>query len=329
MKDKKIVHKLISKITIITSITTAITLIIYGINKIINHVAGKISVHEELTSIIKLPVEHHIYHWRLGDVHYQTSGCGTPLLLLHDLTCESSTNDFSPVMNELAKHHKVYALDLPGCGKSEKQKISYTNYFFVQFLTDFIENIVKHKCDVVAMGNSTSFTLVTCSIKGSLFRNIILINPGSVSSYNQRMRKRDKLMKSVINLPIYGTLIYHLKFTKCRLQQMIQEKSRIPDVSIPYELYYKNSHENNSHGKYLYSSQKANFLNVDLSKAIKQVDNSVILLIGEKCDQASTIVNDYLEINPSIEVFKIADSGYYPQYENPEEFVELINIYSE
>ena len=329
MKDKKFVNKIISKITIITSITTAVTLIIYGINKIINHVAGKISIHEELTSIIKLPVEKHSYNWRLGKVNYQISGSGTPLLLLHDLSCESSSDDFLPVVNELAKHHKLYVLDLPGCGKSEKQKMSYTNYFYVQFLTDFIENIIKHKCDVVAFGNSVSFTLVACSIKESLFRNIILVNPKSISSFTMRMRKRDKIKKSIINIPIYGTLIYHLIFTKQKIKQRICENNKTNTDKIPYDIYYKNSHENNSHGKYLYSSQKANFLNVDLTKAIKQINNSIIILNGEKCEHISTIVNEYLDTNPSIEVFKISNSGYYPQFENPDEVVDLINIYTE
>ena len=49
------------------------------------------------------------------------------------------------VIDKLAENHAVYALDLLGCGRSEKPKITYTNYLYVQLISDFIKNVIHEK----------------------------------------------------------------------------------------------------------------------------------------------------------------------------------------
>ena len=62
-------------------------------------------------------------------------GEGTPLLLVHDLNCASSNYEWKYVVDDLSKRHTVYAIDLLGCGHSDKPKMTYTNYLYVQLLT--------------------------------------------------------------------------------------------------------------------------------------------------------------------------------------------------
>ena len=55
------------------------------------------------------------------------------------------------------KDHTVYTIDLLGFGRSEKPNLTYTNYLYVQLVTDFIQNIIGEKTDIIASNESISF----------------------------------------------------------------------------------------------------------------------------------------------------------------------------
>ena len=78
------------------------------------------------------------YNWRFGKIYYTKQGTGSPVLLIHDLTIYSSAYEWEALVKQLEKNHTVYCIDLPGCGRSDKQHITYTNYLYVQAISDFI-----------------------------------------------------------------------------------------------------------------------------------------------------------------------------------------------
>src|SRR6266851_2543862 len=57
--------------------------------------------------------------------HYLTAGEGEPVLLLPGLGASAAMSS-EVTIKPLADRFKVYALDLPGSGESEKPKIDYT-----------------------------------------------------------------------------------------------------------------------------------------------------------------------------------------------------------
>ncbi len=59
-----------------------------------------------------------------GRVHYAEVGTGEPLILLHSNGC--SLFEFQFVMEDLGKHHRVLALDLPGQGDSDPLSCHWT-----------------------------------------------------------------------------------------------------------------------------------------------------------------------------------------------------------
>ena len=69
---------------------------------------------------------------------------------------------------ELSKHHTVYTLDLLGCGRSEKPKITYTNYLYVQLLNEFIRDVIKGKTDIMTSQNAASIATMACLVEPSL-----------------------------------------------------------------------------------------------------------------------------------------------------------------
>lgn len=92
-----------------------------------------------------LPSGGKYYHWKYGNIYYTKSGKGKPVLLIHDLDPTASSYEWKAVTKKLAENHTVYAIDLLGCGRSEKPNMTYTNYLYVQLMNEFISNVINEK----------------------------------------------------------------------------------------------------------------------------------------------------------------------------------------
>lgn len=270
------------------------------------------------------------YHWKLGDVYYTKKGKGSPILLLHDLSPASSSYEWHTIEDSLAMNHTVYTLDFPGCGRSEKLKISYTNYLFIQLLSDFTKEIIRQKTNVIAFGSSASTVLMACKMDETLFHNIGLISPENLENHYQPVRFWNKLFRQMINLPLLGTLIYQCTYRKSKLKNYFNQNSTcdagsIDDYFVPY--YREASHLGKSMGKYLYSSDKCGYLHVNVIDALRAVNNNIYILYGEKDEEMKEIIKQYQFHNPSIETASIPNSKRYPQFDNPDAFLDLLRIY--
>ncbi|MBQ5676680.1 MAG: hypothetical protein IIV45_16750 [Lachnospiraceae bacterium] len=106
------------------------------------------------------------FDWKQGYIYYTKTGAGNPLLLVHDINSASSSEEWSKIIKRLSKNNTVYALDLLGCGRSEKPALKYTNYLYVQLITTFIKNVIKEPADVVATNLSSSVILSAAQSMG-------------------------------------------------------------------------------------------------------------------------------------------------------------------
>ena len=64
---------------------------------------------------------------------------GHRFFLIHDTLPGASGYEWSKIEDELAIDHTVYTVDLLGCGRSDKSSITYTNFVYVQMISDFIK----------------------------------------------------------------------------------------------------------------------------------------------------------------------------------------------
>ena len=104
------------------------------------------------------------YQWRFGNIFYTKQGSGKPILLIHPLNSGSNELVYRDMIHPLSKHHTVYTMDLIGCGRSDKPKITYTSYLYVQLINDFIKDVIQQKTDIIAAGNSCSIIVQACNI---------------------------------------------------------------------------------------------------------------------------------------------------------------------
>lgn len=264
------------------------------------------------------------YKWRNGTIFYQKKGTGSPILLIHDLNPISSSYEWSKVIKQLSQTHTVYAIDLIGCGKSDKPSFTYVNYMYVQLLNDFIQNVIGEKTDLVVTGESFSFAVMAARMNQNCIGKITAINPTDITYNVQSPDKKTDLIKKTLELPLIGTFIYNLiantktinhQFTR----KYFKDTSKIPP-NLP-DIYYECAHLQGSNGKYLYASILGKYTNINIIHALKMIDNPIQFILTEASNDD---VTEYTKYNDHITIDRIANNKYIPQLENPKDILALL-----
>ena len=82
---------------------------------------------------------------------YRTAGeRGSAVILLHGIA--RSLEDWSENMHALSRYHRVYALDMIGCGLSDKPNVGYSLPSMAEFVRDFMRALRIERAAI--MGNS-------------------------------------------------------------------------------------------------------------------------------------------------------------------------------
>lgn len=270
------------------------------------------------------------YKWRFGDISYTREGDGKPILLIHDLSSSSCNYEWNKVKKAFAKKHTVYTIDLLGCGKSDKPGITYTNYLYVQLITDFVRTVIGHRVDVITSGRSSSIAIMACNLNQDIFDKLIFVNPESFLESRQSPNRKSRFFKFVIELPIIGTLLYNITYNR----KNITDALMVTKYSDPYKVtsdevnaFHESAHRKGLNSKLLYSSIKGNYTAIPVENALKGIDNSIYIIGGSDYPNIDERMEEYRSTNLAVEGTVIKDTAAYPHMERPEEFAKTVSIF--
>ena len=312
MNCKKTVKNIIITLTAVTTTT-------HLINKVISYYSNNNYKSNSNTSR---------YKWRFGEIHYTKRGSGTPILLIHSLDPCCSDYEWHSIVDNLALTNTVYTLDLIGCGKSDKPNMTYTNFLYVQLLSDFIKDVIQEKTDIIVSSTATPIVIMTTQYDKDAINRIIISSPVDITTCSIAPTQLKKCCKTLINIPIYGTLAYNIILSKKAIynrfvEQYYSDIYEIEDNTI--NEFYLNSHYQNSKGKYLYSSIIANYTNINIINTLSNINNSIYIICGNDTPNYLTISENYKKYNSSIEIFTIP-GAQLSHLEYPTKYLEQIKI---
>lgn len=272
----------------------------------------------------------HYYQWKFGKIFYTAKGKGPAILLIHDSQVHSSSFEFHRIVNTLSKQYRVYTIDLLGYGRSDKPKLTYTAYMFVQLLIDFRKDIIREETSLITSGKSCAFATMACHQDHELFKNLVFINPTDLRILNRNPRNKDKLLKFLIEAPLVGTSLYSIIASKIGIRKFFNNNIFSPlKLKQRYiDAFYESAHLSGSSSKYVYASNKCFFNNVNIMDAISQINNNIYLIQGSKrFPDSRAVVEDYRDLNPAIETSYVERSKSLPHLEKPESTLEALAIY--
>lgn len=269
------------------------------------------------------------YDWRFGKVFYKKEGTGTPILLIHDLESYSSSYEWNKIVKQLAKTNTVYSIDLLGCGRSDKPNITYTNFLYVQLISDFIKEIIGDKTDIIASSTSSSIVIMATTFDNININRIAITNPVDLGVLSAVPTKRNKVLRWLIKTPIIGTFLYNTQNTKRAIERKFLENFyAYPEhiTSTEVKAYHEAAHLGGISSKYFFASVKSNYLNTNINHALKSINNSIYIIASDNSPNYLTIANQYKKILPSIEIFLSNNTEKYPHLEDADGFVKQINL---
>lgn len=270
------------------------------------------------------------FEWRFGKIKYTKRGTGSPLLLIHDLIVGSSEYEYRKIVDDLSKDHELYVLDLLGYGLSDKPNMTYTNYLYVQLILDFIKNVIGEKTDIVASGDSSSIAIMACHNDPESIRNVILLNPQSLSRMNLSPNRQTRLMKFILDLPVLGTFIYNMMTTKESFRKNFREELFYNRHSISEEMiaaYSEASHYPDYNAKYSYTSYVGRYMNTGMIHALKEINHCIYIVYGKGQREIESITDHYIYFNSAVEKVGIEDSGHFPHIEQPDATLQQLRIF--
>lgn len=311
------------KITLNLAYISFVLLIITLINKIVFVLSTLNKKLYEMNS--------YYYQWKFGKIHYTSSGSGAPILLIHSMNNGASLYEFSKIIRKLSKTRTVYAIDLIGFGKSEKPKITYTAYLYVQLLHDFVNEVIQEDTDIVTSGKSNCFVTMLSMQNSSYLNKLIFINPGDLIKLSQNPSTKDALLKYILETPLIGTLIYTFISSRNQIKQLFKKSYFANPKNVNHKFidaFYESSHLSEANNKYVYASNLCHYNNVNITSALEQINNSIYIIQGnERHDSYENIINDYKRANAAIESSLIYRTKEFPHLEKPKAVLEIISLY--
>ena len=274
--------------------------------------------------------ENNYYEWRFGKIRYQKKGSGTPLLFIHDLTAGSSNYEYHRLINNLTDKHEIYSIDLLGYGLSDKPSMTYTGNIYEQLISDFIKNVICKKTSVIVTGESVPFSIMSCHNNPELYNKLICINPQNLYLQNQIPSKQTKLLKFFFELPIVGTFTYHIFTSKYVIRKAFEEDYFYQPGEIKEKYIYnylEAAHTGKYYSKTAFASYIGKYMNMNILHELKEINNSILMIGGEKEKDIETTIENYKYYNPAIETVYIPETKHLPHMESPDEILKQITMF--
>jgi len=144
-----------------------------------------------------------------GDIFYTKQGQGRPVVLLHGIYAGASGYEWRKNFDTLSEHEVVYAPDWLGYGLSDKPRIKYTAAQYIEQLTQFLAEVVKEPCTLIASSLATAYAIQVAADRPELVETLILICPTGFRHLSKAPDAGTEASYQLTHLPLLGTSIYN------------------------------------------------------------------------------------------------------------------------
>ena len=122
----------------------------------------------------------HRYAGHLGPVIFQELGAGPPIVLLHAFGPGYDSRQWGPAAEELARHYRVLAPDLPGWGRSAP--VEPRPELYLASLADLLVGVVRDPAVLVAAGHAAPYAVHLAAALPDQVRALALVAPAGSDS---------------------------------------------------------------------------------------------------------------------------------------------------
>jgi pimeloyl-ACP methyl ester carboxylesterase len=277
----------------------------------------------------RLGAEERRYQWRGGNLAYQVAGKpdAPPLLLVHGIYAGASSYEFRKNFFELAEDFRVYALDLLGCGSSDKPRWRYAPEDIGAQVEDFLREEISRPAHLVASSLSAALVMPVAVRSPRLFKRLVFICPtGLGGSLDRPSGRLGDLIYALLRLPILGDSLYHAIVSRRGIRYYLENMAYhdpefVTDTLI--EDYYGATHGPGA--KYLPIAFISGKLNLGVSGYFPRIPHKVLVAWGQEA-KATPVkeIKNFITKNPRSEPRIFRDAALLPHDERAATFNEEV-----
>jgi len=269
------------------------------------------------------------YLWRGYDLAYSVAGEGEPLLMMHGVYAGASSLEFRNNFQELSRSFRVYALDLLGCGLSERPGRRYGPEDVTMQVEDFAREEIRGPVHLVASSLSAALAVPAAVRSPRLFKKLVLICP---TGYGTLDRSSGRLGDAVLGLfltPVLGNTLYHAIVSRWGLRYYLRSMAYHDADPVTAELvddYYRTSHQVGA--RYFPAAFVSGKLNLGVADLWPRVPHRTLVCWGLEAKTAPPgEAQRFARNNPRSEPRLFKGAALLPHDERSETFNEEVSTF--
>ncbi len=262
------------------------------------------------------------YRWRGHDLAYTIAGEGEPLLLVHGVYAGASSFEFRKNVEELSRSFRVYALDLLGCGMSDRPRLRYGPEDVTAQIEDFAREEIGAPTHLVASSLTAALAMPALVRSPRLFKKLILICPTGYSSLERPSGVLGDAIQGLFLAPVIGDSLYHAIVSRAGIKYFLGRMSYYDPRFVTEDLiesYYRTSHQPGA--RYFPAAFVSGKLNLGVADYWPRAPHRTMICWGREAKTTPVYeAEDFLNRNPRAEPRIFKDSALLPHDERAETF---------
>jgi pimeloyl-ACP methyl ester carboxylesterase len=269
------------------------------------------------------------YRWKGHDLAYSVAGEGEPLLLVHGIYAGASSFEFRKNFGELSRNFRVYALDLLGCGTSERPHRRYGSEDVTSQVEDFVREEIGGRAHLVASSLSAALVVPAAVRSPRLFGKLVLICPTGYGTLDHPSGRLGDVIYGLFRAPVLGNTLYHAIVSRRGLRYFLRGMTYDDPEFVTGELvedYYRITHQPGA--RYFVSAFVSGKLNLGVAGLWPRVPHRTMICWGLEAktapvDQAQRFVAN----NPRSEPRLFKNAALLPHDERSVTFNEEVRTF--
>ncbi|GAB5414609.1 MAG: alpha/beta fold hydrolase [Congregibacter sp.] len=172
---------------------------------------------------------------------YHREGVGRPLLLLHSINAAPSAYEMSPFFNSSALDtgRPIYAPDLPGFGRSNREDREYSPEFFAQCIAEMLDEIGANEAgaaDVLALSTTAEFAARAALMAPSRIKSLVLVSPTGLSRRRDSASNMGARVHRILRAPLLGAGLFKALRSRASIRYFLNMgfRDKAPEDMVDY-----------------------------------------------------------------------------------------------
>ena len=231
------------------------------------------------------------WRWRGYDIVATEAGSGPLVLLVHGIYAGSSSYEFRKLFPLLARHRRVVAFDLLGCGRSARPNITYSADLFVDQIVDAVAHFGPNVEAIVGSSLGGAFCIRAAARAGARVGSLAVICPtGLAGALDRPATRAGRAVTALLRSAPLGEALFNLLVSRASLGWFLRNQAYAEPSSVTPEIvddYWAAAHQPGA--RFVAAHFVGGALNCNVEDDLPRVEGPVLIAWGERAYGPSPI----------------------------------------